>query len=1131
MDANATQRIVKIRRDYNTWVADETLEDYALRFTPRSFRKWSEFRVANTALGAVSFLALEAIGGAITLNHGFVNAFWSIIAVSVLIFLTGLPIAYYAAKYGVDMDLLTRGAGFGYIGSTITSLIYASFTFIFFALEAAIMALAIELLTGLPLAWGYLACSLVIIPLVAYGVTLISRLQAWTQVPWLLLLVLPYVVILFKEPQALRDLAGYAGEYGAQGFDLLLFGAGAAVASALITQIGEQVDFLRFLPEQTQANRLRWWAAVLAAGPGWILPGAAKMLGGAFLAFLAVQHGMAPDKAGEPTQMYLVAYQYVVSDPAWALGLMTLFVVISQVKINVTNAYAGSLAWSNFFARLTHSHPGRVVWLVFNVMIAIVLMELGVFDALEHVLAVFGHIAISWIGALVGDLVINKPLGLSPRYVESRRAYLFDINPVGVASMALSFLVSILAFAGLFGPLLQALSPFLALGLAIILAPAINLTTRGRYNLARQVPPRHASAVTLRCVICNNAFESEDMAHCPAYNGAICSLCCTLDARCNDRCKPDSRLSHSLNTALRRVLPASLMPLLHGRLAHYLGVLGVIAALFGATLGLVYYQEAADLRAAGIDPQPLFGTFVTLYATFLLIGGVCAWWLVLTAESRRVAQEESDRQTNLLLKEIEAHERTDSQLQKAKEAAEAANLAKSRFLTGMSHELRAPLNGILGYAQILQRDTAIAGTHREAVDVIHRSGRHLLGLIDGLLDISSIEAGKLRLDNVQTLLPEFLEQIVLMFQPQTAGRGLTFAYEVQSHLPRIVHVDDKRLRQILINLLSNAVKYTQSGRITLRARYAGEMMHFDIEDTGAGIPESDLERIFLPFERSWAGREQADTGTGMGLTVCRMLTAIMGGELTVRSKVGHGSTFSLRLFLPEVRMPSRSMTPQGSVRGYRGPERRLLVVDDHAMHRQMLCDMLAPLGFAMSQAATGSACLRSIGSGAIDLILLDVNMPDMSGWEVCRALHEAGHRVPVIMVSANAAHADASSLPTLAPTAYVTKPVIMADLLARLGQCLNLEWVADPQAPLRVAPCEEALSRISLSRDDAEILLELGAMGYVKGVVAQIETIAAMNPQAAPLLQHLHELATSFRLKEYNHLLKTHVRNANAPQR
>ena len=164
MQQTGTQRIAKIRRDYNSWVADETLEDYALRYTPRSFRKWSELRIANTALGAVSFLALEAIGGALAISYGFTNTLWAVLAVSLVIFLTGLPISYYAARYGVDMDLLTRGAGFGYIGSTITSLIYASFTFLFFALEAAIMALALELYFGIPLALAYVICSVIIIP-------------------------------------------------------------------------------------------------------------------------------------------------------------------------------------------------------------------------------------------------------------------------------------------------------------------------------------------------------------------------------------------------------------------------------------------------------------------------------------------------------------------------------------------------------------------------------------------------------------------------------------------------------------------------------------------------------------------------------------------------------------------------------------------------------------------------------------------------------------------------------------------------------------------------------------------------------------------------------------------------------
>src|SRR5690606_15560759 len=183
----AVQRVVKVRRDYNRWVARETLEDYALRFTPRSFRKWSAWRVANTAFGASSFLVLEAVGATLLMAYGFENALWAILATGLVIFLAGLPISVYAARHGVDMDLLSRGAGFGYLGSTVASLVYASFTFIFFALEAAIMAYALELAFDIPPAWGYLVCALAVIPLVTHGVTVISRLQVWTQPLWLVL--------------------------------------------------------------------------------------------------------------------------------------------------------------------------------------------------------------------------------------------------------------------------------------------------------------------------------------------------------------------------------------------------------------------------------------------------------------------------------------------------------------------------------------------------------------------------------------------------------------------------------------------------------------------------------------------------------------------------------------------------------------------------------------------------------------------------------------------------------------------------------------------------------------------------------------------------------------------------------
>jgi purine-cytosine permease-like protein len=445
----ARQKIFRIRREYNSWVANETLEDYALRYTPRTFRKWSELRVANTAFGAVSFLALEAIGGAIALNYGFTNALWAILVVGLITFLTGLPISYYAAKYGVDMDLLTRGAGFGYLGSTLTSLIYASFTFIFFALEAAIMALALQMLFGWSLPVCYVMSSLAIIPLVTHGITLISRLQMWTQPVWLSLWICPFLFVAFKNPQAYVAFASLSGRStGHSGFDLTAFGLACTVAFSLVVQIGEQVDFLRFLPEKTAENRVRWWTAVLVAGPGWVVPGMLKMLAGAFLAFLALQHEVPVDKAIEPTQMYLAGFGEVFSSPTWALGATVLFVIVSQVKINVTNAYAGSLAWSNFFARLTHSHPGRVVWLVFNVLIAVLLMTLGVFGALERVLGLYSNVAIAWVGALVADLVINKPMGWSPKGIEFKRAYLYDLNPVGLGATLLAAVVAVVAHAG-----------------------------------------------------------------------------------------------------------------------------------------------------------------------------------------------------------------------------------------------------------------------------------------------------------------------------------------------------------------------------------------------------------------------------------------------------------------------------------------------------------------------------------------------------------------------------------------------------------------------------------------------------------------------------------------------------------
>jgi len=1111
------QRIVKVRRDYNTWVANETLEDYALRFTPLSFRKWSVLRVSNTAFGAISFLVLEAIGGTIAVNYGFINAFWAILAVGVIIFMTGVPISYYAAKYGVDMDLLTRGAGFGYIGSTISSFVYASFTFILFALEAAIMAYALELAFHMPLYLGYMVSALIVIPLVTHGVTLISRIQMLTQPIWLILLALPFMFVIYEDPTIISKLIAYGGKSGQGGeFNLLMFGAATAIGVALIPQIGEQVDFLRFMPEKTPKTSWRWHFGVLIAGPGWIFLGMAKMLGGTLLAYLVIQEGLPYVHAINPTHMYLAGFGHVFSSHQVALAVTALFVIISQVKVNMTNAYAGSLAWSNFFARLTHSHPGRVVWAVFNALIAVMLMELDLFQALEQVLGLYSNIAISWITAVVADLVINKPLGLSPKGIEFRRAYLYDINPVGVGAMLLASALSISAFAGAFGHDLQAFSAFIALVTALIASPVIAWITKGKYYIARKPYVFSPAKRTAKCSICEREYESEDMAHCPAYQGFICSLCCCLDARCNDVCKPHATFATQWESALKRVLPETLWPYLKSGLSTYLLLMGVTLSFLGVLLGLIYFHESLILEktAASLLPQLRMG-YLKVFAALVFASGIIAWWLVLTGESRRVAQEESNRQTGLLLREIELHRQTDAELQQARQVAEQANQAKSRYITGISHELRTPLNSILGYAQLLDNDASIPDSRQQAIRVIRRSGEHLLSLIEGTLDIARIEGGKLTFDIKPLKFPEFIKQIVSMFELQARNKGLGFAYEPTGELPRMVRADQKRLSQILINILGNAVKFTQNGGVVFRLQYARELAVIEIQDTGPGILTDELDNIFEPFTRGSAADNGSIGGTGLGLTISKMLTQLMGGQISVSSVVGQGTTFQVRLFLPQIHLTHEleAISTANHV-AYLGPRRRILVVDNEQVDREMLINILQPLGFEMAEAANGLECLERHISFRPDLILMDLAMPVMDGWEASYIIRKVRQSdIPIGIVSANAFDKGLENTAGIGAEDFILKPVSLSELLGWLGTRLNIDWVTQPEnidASEQEARLETPL--IAPPQVCLDELLALIKMGYVRGVSRKIDEIESLDTKYGLFVSTMRKLAQQFQL-------------------
>ncbi|MFZ1901521.1 MAG: ATP-binding protein, partial [Azonexus sp.] len=826
------------------------------------------------------------------------------------------------------------------------------------------------------------------------------------------------------------------------------FGAALTVGIALVTQMGEQVDYLRFMPEKTPANARRWWFGVIVGGPGWVVPGILKMLGGALLAWLVLRNGISAEKAVDPNQMYLIGFSHVFDNTTLAIAATVLFVVVSQLKINVTNAYAGSLAWSNFFARLTHSHPGRVVWVVFNTLIALLLMELNVFQALGQVLGLYSNIAISWMAAVVADLVINKPLGLAPPGIEFKRSNLYDINPVGVGAMGVASLLSIAAFVGLLGNDIQPYASFVALGSALLVSPLIAWATGGRYYLVRPAAPVAPQEHFLRgavdgnkCAICEREYEGEDMAYCPAYQGPICSLCCTLDARCNDLCKPGANLTAQWNGVLRRLLPAPALPYLETGLGHYLLLMTGIVPVLALVLGVLYTHE---LLALGTHQPVLVAalqdSFIKAFAALLLLSGVGAWWMVLTQQSREVAQEESNRQTQLLMQEIESHQRTDEALQKARQIAEQANQAKSRYITAISHELRTPLNSILGYAQILAADEGVPPNRRQAVSVIRKSGDHLLSVIEGTLDIARIEGGKLTLDVRALDFPDFLQQIVGMFELQARNKGLSFAYQPAGEIPAVVRADERRLRQILINVLGNAVKFTVRGGVEFKVECRREMAVFEIRDSGPGIPANELDRIFEPFVR---GSTVQAGGSGVGLTIARMLTDLMGGEMQVSSTPGDGTLFRIRLFLPQVHSAQAARElPRRNRIGYVGVRRRILVVDNEKVDRDLLQNVLEPLGFVVEQAASGYEALQVIPRFAPHLVFMDLGMPGIDGWETIRRIRQQHlTEAHIAILSANAFDKGLDNDAGIAPEDFVVKPLRVDELLDWIGRRLALDWV------------------------------------------------------------------------------------------
>lgn len=540
--------------------AEDSLEDYAFRYVPRSFRRWSALSVGATALGSIAFLADFSIGASIGLEHGTTNAMLGIVLASVIIFLVGFPVAYYAARYNIDLDLVARGSGFGYYGSIITTVIFAGFTCIFFALEGAIMAQGLEVVVGVPLPVGYVISTVVVIPIVVYGMRALERLQFWTTPLWLALALVPLVWVVLAEPDVVADFVNFTGATDGS-VHISAIVASAGVCFALTPQLAEQIDYIRMMPPRTPANKTSWWVAFVASGPGWIVFSGTKQVIGLFLAVYLVMQ-VDPDigdRAVEPVKQFLGIYQSLLPD--WlALALVLVLIIIAQVKINVTNAYSGSLAWSNVYTRVKKEYPGRTVFVVFNLVIALALMLMDVFSLISFVLSLYANVVMAWLVTISADIVINKLLlGISPRYPEFRRGMLHDWNPVGLVSVGAASVLSLLCFAGAFGEAATPYSALVAIVVALIATPTTALVTRGKYYLRRQsdgIPSPlldasgSPSGERLRCHVTGYTFERPDMLASaePGPRGEvqfISSLALALDPTDQYVLPPDAPTEHA----------------------------------------------------------------------------------------------------------------------------------------------------------------------------------------------------------------------------------------------------------------------------------------------------------------------------------------------------------------------------------------------------------------------------------------------------------------------------------------------------------------------------------------------------------------------------------------------------------